>query len=129
MATGSYWERFQRQRITRRRLLAVSGAGAARLGGAAAPAGGGGPAACGEEAGGPGPGEPPGQTPAGTPVRGGRFKASETADFDTLDPVLGITSTVTYFPRMYNFLINVSATKPDFVFYDLAESYTQPDEE
>ncbi len=121
MARPGYWERFQRQRISRRRLLAATGAGAAGLTLAAA---------CGGEDKGAAPGETlaPGQTPSGeTPRYGGRWQAAASAVFDTLDPHLAIASALTYFPRIYNLLVKQSSQKPDFIFMDLAEEYEAPD--
>ncbi len=61
------------------------------------------------------------------PVAGGRYLVSNAANFDTFDPHLGIASSTAYFPRVYNVLVNQSATNPEFFFFDLAEKYENPD--
>ena len=121
MSTKSYWERFQRERISRRRLLAVAGTSAAGL--AVVVACGGGDE--GPDEGTPGTTGTP-QT-LGTPVRGGRYKDAEQVEFDNLDPVLGIANSPTWFPRMYNVLVNQASTKPEFIINDLAEEYEAPE--
>jgi peptide/nickel transport system substrate-binding protein len=63
----------------------------------------------------------------GTPVRGGRFRTSEAADFGTFDPHIGIAVASAYFPRIYNVLVNQCATKPEFLYFDLASSLEMPD--
>ncbi len=119
MNNSSYWARWTRRRISRRRLLAGAAAGA---GGAVVAACSGG----GEES--PGPGGTSTGT-SGAPVRGGRYRASTTVDWGTLDPMVSVGGGATIFPRMYNALVDRSAANPDFWFFDLAESVEQPDEE
>jgi ABC-type transport system substrate-binding protein len=63
----------------------------------------------------------------GTPKRGGTFKIADAAAFGTFDPHLGIALATAYFPRVYNVLVNQSAAKPGFMFFDLASSLEQPD--
>jgi len=128
MATKNYWQRLQRERISRRRLLVATGAGAAGLAVAAACGGGGG------DDGGktPGPGESPtaGATEgAGTPKRGGMYKGNTTVDWGTLDPVTSVGGFTGITARIYNGLVARSTEKTDFVFFDLAEEMEQPDEE
>lgn len=60
-------------------------------------------------------------------VAGGRYLVSNTASFDTFDPHLGIASSTAYFPRLYNVLLQQSPTRPEFTFFDLAESFETPD--
>ncbi len=121
MATGSYWERFQRQRVSRRHVLAATGTGAAGLAVLAA---------CSNKKGGTA-GKTPGQTPAGTPKPGGRYKQATAVVSDALfglDPHLAIAAGLQYFGQMYNVLMNRSAVKDDYLLMDLAEKYEQPDE-
>ena len=125
MVTKNYWARLQKQRISRRRLIGTAGTGAAGLAVVAACGGGGGD-------------EPPRETPAGLaptgtpvaeakPVYGGRFQAANNAVFDGLDPHLTLGSATTYFPRIYNVLLKQSASRPEFIYNDLAEEYEAPD--
>ncbi|MEE8385212.1 MAG: ABC transporter substrate-binding protein, partial [Dehalococcoidia bacterium] len=123
MTRKSHWERIQRQRISRRRLLGATGAGAAGL--AVAVACGGGD----EE---PEPTSAAGQTPTqevGQAKRGGTYKSATTADWGTLDPLVAVGVATGLFPRIYNVLLDRSRTQPDFWFMDLAEEFEQPDEE
>jgi ABC-type transport system substrate-binding protein len=97
----SYWSRFQRERITRRRALALMGAGAS-----------------GEAT-----------TPTGAPKHGGRYQGSVNGDWGTIDPVTSVGNATGILPRMYNVLINRSNANPDVVFLDLAEAFEQVDAE
>lgn len=126
MATNGYWHRVQRQRISRRRLLASTGAGAAGIAIIAA---------CGDDNG--GGGATPGTTGTpgaeGTPKAGGRYKQATSIISDStfgLDPHLAVAAGLDYFARMYNVLVNRSAVDPDFYHYDLAtdDGLEQPDE-
>ncbi|MCH8025267.1 MAG: ABC transporter substrate-binding protein [Chloroflexi bacterium] len=118
MSTKSYWQRFERQRISRRRVLAATGIGAAGLAVAAA---------CGD--GGEG-GEPqPTGDGSGAPNYGGRFIYSITGDWATIDPVTSAGFAPGIFPRIYNCLLDRSRLQPDFFYFDLAEEVEQPDEE
>ena len=119
MAIKSYWEQFQRGRVSRRRVLSVAGVSAAGLAVAAACGGGGGD---GEDEPTPGPG-----ASAGTPVRGGRYKTGSAVNIDTLDPHISIAGGPAWFPRFYNVLVKQSAQKPDFLFFDLAEDMEVPE--
>ncbi|MCH8160629.1 MAG: hypothetical protein IIB88_01915, partial [Chloroflexi bacterium] len=69
MATKSYWDRIRRQRFTRRKMLAVTGASAAGLAIAAA---------CGDsdDNGNGGPAPTGADTSSGSPRAGGRYIAS-----------------------------------------------------
>lgn len=114
MGTTSYWQRFERQRITRRRLLGTAGAGAAGLAIVTA---------CGSDN---GTAKPTGAAtvPSGTPVPGGRYKEATPVISDAvfgLDPHLAIAAGLAYFARMYNVLVNRSAVNPDYYYYDLCK--------
>lgn len=65
--------------------------------------------------------------PGGTPRRGGTLRVADAAAFGTFDPHLGIALATAYFPRVYNVLVNQSAAKPGFMYFDLASSLEQPD--
>jgi peptide/nickel transport system substrate-binding protein len=124
MGRNHYWSRLRRGRISRRRLLAATGAGAAGLAVAAACGGGGD-----DE---PDPEETAAGTPtqeAGTPKRGGTYKSAVTADWGTLDPLVCVSIGTGVLPRLYNVLLDRSRTQPDFWFFDLADDVEQPDEE
>jgi peptide/nickel transport system substrate-binding protein len=116
---GSYWDKFTRQRISRRRALQSAGAAGA-AGAAIWLVGCGGGDDGGENGNGNGNG--------GTPVSGGTYRVASTADFDTFDPYIGIAASVGYFPRLYNVLVNFSALSSDFRFDDLSTGYEQPDD-
>lgn len=121
MATKSYWDQIRRQRVSRRKVLAVSGTSAAGLAIAAA---------CGSGGGGNG-NETPGATTtqsAGTPKYGGRYQIGTAVNVDTLDPHISIAGGPAYFPRIYNVLVAQSPIKPEFRFDDLAETLEQPDD-
>jgi ABC-type transport system substrate-binding protein len=59
---------------------------------------------------------------ANPPRRGGRFVTANSANFGTFDPHLGVAVASAYFPRVYNTLVNQSPTKPEFMYFDLAQS-------
>jgi ABC-type transport system substrate-binding protein len=125
MTTKSYWQQFERQRISRRRMLAVSGAGAAGLAVVAA---------CSNKKKTTTSGTTPGTTPSGTPKAGGRFKEATPVISDAifgLDPHTAVAAGLNYFARMYNVLINRSAVNPDYYYYDLADEkgLETPDEQ
>jgi peptide/nickel transport system substrate-binding protein len=65
---------------------------------------------------------------ANPPQRGGTLVTANAANFGTFDPHLGIAVASAYFPRVYNVLVNQSATKPEFMYLDLAESFEVPDD-
>ncbi len=117
MTSSSYWQRLQHQRISRRRMLAATGAGAAGLAIAAA---------CGGEGSDAQPTDI--ATASGVPKYGGRFQIGTSAVIDTLDPHLSIAAGTAFFPRIYNLLVARSPVDPEFFFYDLAEDVEQPDE-
>ncbi|MCH7699815.1 MAG: ABC transporter substrate-binding protein, partial [Chloroflexi bacterium] len=117
MTQSRYWNRLQHQRISRRRLLAATGVGAAGLAIAAA---------CGSGS----DTETPATTASspGVPKYGGRFKNATSAVIDTLDPHLSIAAGTAFFPRIYNLLVARSPVDPEFFYYDLATKFEQPDE-
>ena len=122
MATKSYWDRIRRQRFTRRKMLAVTGASAAGLAIAAA---------CGDsdDNGNGGPAPTGADTTSGSPRAGGRYIASINGDWGTIDPVTSVGFAPGIFPYIYNVLVDRSRLQPDFVYFDLAEKVEQPDEE
>jgi peptide/nickel transport system substrate-binding protein len=127
---GSYWNRYLQARVSRRAWLRAGGAAAAAAGALAV-------AGCGSGSGkqsaakptaAVGADQPDTLNPGGAPRRGGRFITANSADFGTFDPHLGIQVASAYFPRLYNVLVNQSATRPEFTYLDLAESYEIPDD-
>ncbi len=116
MTTSTYWQQLQRQRLTRRRMLAVTGAGAAGLLIAAA---------CGDSSSDAEPNATEAPN-AGVPRHGGRYQQGIQSNLDTLDPHVSIAGGVAFFPRIYNLLIAQSALKPEFIYNDLAAEYEQP---
>lgn len=125
---SNYWDKMTTQRVSRRRVLQTTGvagaaAGAVWLVGCSSsssdkktPA-----------AGGSTPGTSAPTKAAGTPKAGGTYSESQTADFDTFDPYIGIAASVAYFPRLYNVLANFSAEDGNFRFDDLSTGFEQPD--
>jgi len=124
MAGSSYWDKFTKQRITRRRALQSAGVAGAAAGAIWIVGCGGGDDE--EPTGTPGAGNGDGEE--GTPRAGGRYQVGSTADFDTFDPYIGIAASVGYFPRLYNVLANFSALDSSFRFDDLSTGYEQPDD-
>lgn len=97
MGSANYWSRFQRQRITRRRLLATSAAGAAGLAFAAACGGSG-------SSGGIRTGQP---DLVGTPGPGGTIVAGTTTPPTFgLDPQTDVALGLVIFPRMYGYMLH-----------------------
>ena len=132
---GTYWDKFTTQRVSRRRAL--QGASAAGIGAGAiwlVGCGGGDD----EPEGTPSSGETPSgtETPAGAqilnelnpPVPGGRLVLSTAADFGTWDAHVSVAAAANFFPQLYNLLVNQSSISPDVLYFDLAESYENPDE-
>jgi len=120
---GSYWDKFTKQRISRRRALQSAGVAGAAAGAIWVVGCGGGDDDDGGNGGNGGNGGGDGK-----PVRGGRYSVGSAADFDTFDPYIGIAASVGYFPRLYNVLVNYSALDTSFEFFDLATGYEQPDD-
>src|SRR3990170_2697592 len=116
MRTNTYWQRFERQRISRRRLLAAAGTGAAGLAVFAA---------CNDKETAGGPTGTPGA--GGVAKNGGRYQLATDVNVDSLDPHISIAGGPGYFPRVYNVPVKQSTTQNDFIFYDLAESYEAPE--
>jgi len=125
-----YWERYAEARVARRRFLgasvAAAGGGALLLAGCAGSSSSSNVSDVAERT--ALPSEPDTLNPAGPPRYGGRFTTANAASLGTFDPHLGIAVAAAYFPRVYNVLVNQSATKPEFFYHDLAESYEIVDE-
>ena len=122
---GSYGETSSGKRISRRRVLAGAGAGAAGLLVAAACGGG----SSSDKTPSAGTTSVAG-TPAasGPPKHGGRYKAVNQGAWGTIDPLVSVGTSVGIMPKFYNTLISRSNVDPKFVFYDLAQSFEQPDD-
>lgn len=121
MAVKSYWQQFERQRISRRRLLAASGAGAAGIAVVAA---------CGGGKSGTSKTPSGGQTPSlGTPKSGGVYKEYVPGAWGTIDPLTSVAYGPELLAKMYNALVLRSSRKPDQYYFDLAESYEVVDPE
>jgi ABC-type transport system substrate-binding protein len=118
MTTKSYWQQFERQRISRRRLLAVSGAGAAGLAVVAA---------CSNKKKSTSAGTTPAGTALGTPKSGGVYQQYVPGDWLTIDPLTSVGYGPELQAKMYNGLVLRSSRKPDQFYLDLAESYEQPE--
>ncbi len=128
MTRKSYWQRFQSERVSRRRLLATAGLGSAGLVAAAACGGGDGEEATKTPAAGETPAAVGTPTVVGEPKPGGVYKSPNASDWGTIDPCTSVGTGTGIFPRMYNVLFSRSNADPTFVFWDLAESMEQPDE-
>ncbi len=123
---AEYWNSVTAARMTRRRALAVGGASAMTA--AALAVVGCGPGS--EPPVRPTPSAPGGAdilNPGGIPRPGGRFRTANAANFGTFDPHLGVQVASAYFPRIYNVLVNQSATRPEWMYFDLAEKLETPD--
>ena len=121
-----YWYRFERDRISRRRMLAAMGVGASGLALAAACGGGGGDSVNGKTPAGTAAATTP--AAAGPPKLGGRYKGVVQGAWGTIDPVTSVGNATGIMPKFYNTLISRSNVDPKFIFYDLAQSFEQPDE-
>ena len=119
MGTTSYWQRFQRERISRRRLLGTAGAGAAGLAIVTA---------CSSKKSGTSGGTTPSATgAAGTPKRGGTYRETTTGAWGTINPLTSVAFGPGILPRMYNSLVLRSPRQPNYFYQDLAAKYEQPD--
>jgi len=127
---ASYWDRYAVARVSRRTVLR-SAAIASAAGGAIAIAG------CssgksGDRQPSPTKSASPTDSPdvlnaAPDPRRGGTFTSANSATFGTFDPHLGIEVASAYFPRIYNVLLNQSATKPDLHVQDPPRREDRPE--
>lgn len=118
MPTKSYWQAFQHRRVSRRRLLELAGTGVVGLAVVGACGGGGDDAS------------PSASPPSSYPSkRGGRYRYSIPADWGTIDPVTSVGFAFGILPRIYNVLLDRSRLDAGFFYFDLAESFEQPDEE
>ncbi len=126
---ASYWDGVRDARVTRRAWLRAAGAGSAAAAAAAlVGCGKSGPPPEPTSRGDAGPANQPDiLNPGGPPRRGGTLVTANAASFGSFDPHLGIAVASAYFPRVYNVLLNQSATKPEFLYFDLAQSYETPD--
>ncbi len=134
---GRYWDKVTDTRITRRRMLKGTGVAGAAAGAVLL-------VGCGSDDKEPTSGTPgTGSTPSATskpsngvtflneknpPVAGGRYVASTAADFGTWDAHISVAAAANFFPRMYPLLVNQSTVQPDYIYFDLAESYENPDD-
>ena len=127
---ASYWDGVRDARVTRRAWLRAVGVGATAAGAVAI-------VGCGKSGPPPEPtsrgatgraGQPDILNPGGPPRRGGTLATANASNFGTFDPHLGIAVASAYFPRVYNVLVNQSATKPEFLYFDLAQSFETPDD-
>lgn len=124
----SYWERFHRERISRRRMLVATQSGAIALALAAACGGSSGGKSNGNGGGGTAVANPTPDT-SGTPKQGGTHLSSVQGDWGTVDPVTSVGNATGILPRMYNTLFSRSNGDPDVMFMDLAETLEQVDGE
>jgi len=116
MSTSNYWERFQRERLSRRRLLGAMGASAAGLAVAAACGGG-------EE----GPSE--GVEDQETPRPGGRLVTGTTVTPTFgLDPHTDVALGLVIFPRMYGYMLHEDPRDESLLLDHAASQPEQPDE-
>ena len=129
--SSTYWDRFTARRISRRTLLRSAGVATAATGAVWVVGCGGG-----TRAPSPTPGLPPQSgglsepdilNPLDPAGRGGRYAVSLNEPFDTFDPHLGVAGSTDFFPRLYNSLVHQSPARAEFFFFDLAESYENPD--
>ena len=133
----TYWDKFTTHRVSRRRLLqsaslTAAAAGAVLIVGCGDSGDSGGSSTTGATPGLPpqssDPTKPDILNPLNPPVPGGRYSVSLGEPFDTFDPHIAVAGSTDFFPRLYNSLVHQSAMKPEFVIFDLAESYENPDE-
>ncbi len=127
---GSYWERMTTQRVSRRRVLQTTGVAGAAAGAVWLVGCGGGSSSGKTPAAGGSPTAAGGTTPAdaGPPKLGGRYKGFVQGAWGTIDPVVSVGNATGIMPYFYNTLISRSNVDPKFTFYDLAQSFEQPDD-
>jgi ABC-type transport system substrate-binding protein len=125
-----FWDRYAQTRVSRRRALAggaiVAGGAVLLFAGCRGDSGGEDRVALRTEG---DPSKPDILNPAGPPRRGGTLVTANAADFGTFDPHLGVQVAAAYYPRIYNLLVNQSASRPEFIVNDLAVSYEVADEQ
>jgi peptide/nickel transport system substrate-binding protein len=127
---GSYWKWMTTQRVSRRRVLQTTGVAGAAAGAVwLVGCGGGGSSAKTPAAGGTAIAVS-GTIPAGAgpPKIGGRYKTFVQGAWGTIDPVVSVGNATGIMPKFYNTLVSRSNADPTFVFYDLAQSFEQPDD-
>jgi ABC-type transport system substrate-binding protein len=122
----NYWFRIERDRISRRRMLTAMGVGASGLALAAACGGGSSDSSTGKT---PAASATQATVAAGPPKRGGVWKASNQGAWGTIDPMVSVGNATGILPKLYNVLISRSNADPTFIFYDLAQSFEQVDEQ
>lgn len=127
---ASYWDRYANARVSRRTWLrgtatVAAAASAVALAGCGTS---GTPAVATPRSVSSRSDQPDILNPGGPARRGGTFVTANSASFGTFDPHLGVAVASAYFPRVYNVLVNQSATKPEFLYFDLAESFETPDD-
>jgi peptide/nickel transport system substrate-binding protein len=129
---ANYWDKFTDHRVSRRRLLQSAGVATAAAGAVWLVGCKGDPKPQPVRT----PGLPPqsgGLTqpdilnPLDPATAGGRYAVSLNEPFDTFDPHLGVAGSTDFFPRLYNSLVHQSGSRPEFFYFDLAQSYENPD--
>ncbi|HUS81638.1 MAG TPA: ABC transporter substrate-binding protein [Dehalococcoidia bacterium] len=118
MVSSEYWQRFSRQRISRRTALATGAAGMGAAALALAGCGGG------KEQ------KPTGGTPSGTPTPGGILRSAANATALSIDPHTEIAAGLAFIPYIYGYLIHEYQLfdGPPQLLQDHAESMEQPDD-
>ena len=66
---------------------------------------------------------------AGAALRGGTLRLNISGDWGTIDPLISVAFGPQLFPHIYNTLVSRSNRQSDFIRFDLAESFEQPDDE
>jgi peptide/nickel transport system substrate-binding protein len=135
----SYWNRFHRRQMSRRKMLAATGGAGVGLAGLTL-------VGCGDddddddEAGPEDTAEETGddtedddeeaeatEAPDDIPT-GGTIRASTDVGFDSLDPHATVAGGLVVLPRVYNRLMTRAPASTDEVHYDLATAFEQPDD-
>ena len=121
MSTSEYWQRFSKQRLSRRKMPAA-GAGAAGVAGFALVGCGGG-----EKENGTNGGTPGGD---GSPKRGGVFQQGTTIGALSIDPHTDVTMGLAFVPFIYGYLLHQVEMfeGAPLLMYDNATSHEQPDD-
>lgn len=118
MAAEGFWRKLKRQRISRRAWMRSVGIGTAGL--VALGATGGATSLLHRNA------RP---AVAGAALHGGTLRQAVAFDWGTIDPLTSVAFGPQLFPSIYNSLVSRSTRQLDFVYFDLAQSFEQPDEE